>query len=149
MQDHCIRNEVTVRWDNISNSWSGGWFISKLLWKLLTLNENNSFKQSLVSIQMKQWMYLIAWIVISEYVITGEQVCFVETTVQLVKLFVYSWTEKTLGYWSYFPGTSHWLVSKFCHEEGAHKIGVWNGKHCVWIQEEMEGWQLLKLWDIS
>lgn len=46
---------------------------------------------------MKQWMYLIAWIVISEYVITGEQVCFVETTVQLVKLFVYSWTEKNFG----------------------------------------------------
>lgn len=64
---------------------------------------------------MKQSTYLIAWTVISEYGITGKQVCFRETTVQLAKVSVYSCIEKTLGYWIYFPGASHSLVSHFCH----------------------------------
>lgn len=64
----------------------------------------------------------IAQTAISECGITGQHVYFIETTVQQTKLFVHSWIENTLGYWIYYPGATHSLVSNFFYKEGAHKI---------------------------
>lgn len=86
---------------------------------------------------MKQRTYLMAWTVIPEYGTTGKQVCFIETTLQLKKLLVCSWIEKTFWILVLFSRSTSQQIDSW-----THKISVWNGKHHGRNQEETKGWQL-------